>query len=78
MDTMPVGWNFGVLSGAHDRQQLKRAPHTRLFESIRDVWRGADTEFTYGAASGTLAPPREWISETSRGGANDGSTSREG
>lgn len=36
-----VGWNVGVLSGAHGRQQLERAPHTHLIESVaslRDLW----------------------------------------
>lgn len=29
-----VGWNIGVLSGAHQRQLLEDAPHTHLLESI--------------------------------------------
>jgi phosphonatase-like hydrolase len=31
-----VTWNVGVLSGAHDRARLERAPHTHLFESIAE------------------------------------------
>lgn len=36
-----VGWNVGVLSGAHDRTRLEHAPHTHIIESIAeldDVW----------------------------------------
>lgn len=36
-----VRWNVGVLSGAHNRQLLERAPHTHLLQSIaelRDLW----------------------------------------
>ncbi len=29
-----VGWNVGVLSGAHDRATLERAPHTHLVGSV--------------------------------------------
>jgi phosphonatase-like hydrolase len=29
-----VRWNIGVLSGAHNRQQLEQAPHTHLLPSI--------------------------------------------
>ncbi len=29
-----VGWNIGVLSGAHDRQLLERTPHTQLLPSV--------------------------------------------
>jgi phosphonatase-like hydrolase len=29
-----VGWNVGVLSGAHPRERLERAPHTHLIESV--------------------------------------------
>ena len=29
-----VGWNVGVLSGAHDRATLERAPHTHLVASV--------------------------------------------
>lgn len=29
-----VRWNIGVLSGAHDRQTLERAPHTHLLPSV--------------------------------------------
>lgn len=32
-----VRWNIGVLSGAHDRQQMERAPHTHLLESVADL-----------------------------------------
>lgn len=32
-----VRWNIGVLSGAHDRQQLARAPHTHLLRSITEL-----------------------------------------
>jgi phosphonatase-like hydrolase len=32
-----VGWNVGVLSGAHDRSRLEAAPHTHLFDSVADV-----------------------------------------
>ena len=30
-------WNIGVLSGAHDRQQLERAPHTHILQSITEL-----------------------------------------
>lgn len=36
-----VLWNIGLLSGAHDRQQLERAPHTHLLQSVAelsDLW----------------------------------------
>ncbi len=29
-----VRWNIGVLSGAHDREQLERVPHTHLLDSV--------------------------------------------
>ena len=29
-----VGWNVGVLSGAHERRLLERAPHTHLLDSV--------------------------------------------
>jgi phosphonatase-like hydrolase len=29
-----VGWNVGVLSGAHPRERLEQAPHTHLLESV--------------------------------------------
>jgi phosphonatase-like hydrolase len=32
-----VRWNVGVLSGAHDRSALERAPHTCIIESIADL-----------------------------------------
>ncbi|MDP2319470.1 MAG: phosphonatase-like hydrolase [Acidobacteriota bacterium] len=37
-----VGWNIGVLSGAHGRPALERAPHTHLIQSVaalRGLWR---------------------------------------
>ena len=37
-----VGWNIGVLSGAHGRAALERAPHTHLIQSVADLrpfWR---------------------------------------
>jgi phosphonatase-like hydrolase len=36
-----VGWNIGVLSGAHDRETLQAAPHTHLIASVSalgSVW----------------------------------------
>lgn len=36
-----AGWNVGVLSGAHPRERLERAPHTHLIESVaelRSLW----------------------------------------
>jgi phosphonatase-like hydrolase len=32
-----VRWNVGVLSGAHDRERLERAPHTHLLQSIAEL-----------------------------------------
>lgn len=32
-----VLWNMGVLSGAHDRQRLERAPHTHILNSITEL-----------------------------------------
>jgi phosphonatase-like hydrolase len=32
-----VCWNIGVLSGAHKREQLERAPHTHLLPGIADL-----------------------------------------
>jgi phosphonatase-like hydrolase len=32
-----VRWNIGVLSGAHDRQQLEKEPHTHLLPSVADL-----------------------------------------
>jgi phosphonatase-like hydrolase len=32
-----VRWNIGVLSGAHDRSHLERAPHTQLIASVADL-----------------------------------------
>jgi phosphoglycolate phosphatase-like HAD superfamily hydrolase len=34
-----VRWNIGVLTGAHDRQTLQRAPHTHLLPSVAEVAR---------------------------------------
>jgi len=39
-----VGWNVGVLSGAHDRDTLASAPHTHLIPTIADLrglWEGS-------------------------------------
>jgi phosphoglycolate phosphatase len=38
-----VGWNIGVLTGAHGRAALEAAPHTHLVDSVRDLpalWEG--------------------------------------
>ncbi|HEX5870430.1 MAG TPA: phosphonatase-like hydrolase [Longimicrobium sp.] len=32
-----VGWNVGVLSGAHSRERLARAPHTHLVASVASL-----------------------------------------
>ena len=32
-----VRWNIGVLSGAHKREALERAPHTAIIESVADL-----------------------------------------
>jgi phosphonatase-like hydrolase len=32
-----VKWNIGVLSGAHGREALERAPHTHIISSIADL-----------------------------------------
>lgn len=32
-----VKWNIGVLSGAHTRETLERAPHTHIIESIQEL-----------------------------------------
>jgi phosphonatase-like hydrolase len=32
-----VKWNIGVLSGAHTREALERAPHTQLVQSVDDL-----------------------------------------
>ncbi len=37
-----VGWNIGVLSGAHGRDALARSPHTHIVRSVADLrplWR---------------------------------------
>lgn len=35
-----VGWNIGVLSGAHTREQLQRVPHTAIIASVRELDQG--------------------------------------
>ena len=32
-----VRWNVGVLSGAHAREALERAPHTHIIESVQEL-----------------------------------------
>ncbi len=32
-----VRWNIGVLSGAHGREVMEQAPHTRLIQSVADL-----------------------------------------
>ena len=32
-----VRWNIGVLSGAHDRLELEKAPHTHLIDSVAEI-----------------------------------------
>ena len=32
-----VRWNIGVLSGAHAREALERAPHTHIIESVKEL-----------------------------------------
>ena len=32
-----VRWNIGVLSGAHAREALERAPHTHIIQSVADL-----------------------------------------
>ena len=32
-----VRWNIGVLSGAHAREALERAPHTEIIQSVADL-----------------------------------------
>jgi hypothetical protein len=32
-----VRWNIGVLTGAHTREALERAPHTEIIQSIADL-----------------------------------------
>ena len=32
-----VGWNIGVLSGAHSERQLKKLPHTAIIASVADL-----------------------------------------
>lgn len=34
-----VKWNIGVLSGAHAKEALERAPHTHLLDSVADLFR---------------------------------------
>ena len=38
-----VRWNIGVLSGAHDRHLLERAPHTHLIDSVAKLPRLLET-----------------------------------
>ena len=33
-DRAGVNWNIGVLSGAHTREALERAPHTHILQSV--------------------------------------------
>ena len=40
-----VRWNIGVLSGAHDRERLGRAPHTQLLASIAELRDFRDDRF---------------------------------
>ena len=32
-----VRWNVGVLSGAHTREALERAPHTHIIQSVQEL-----------------------------------------
>ena len=32
-----VGWNIGVLTGAHSRKKLEKEPHTAIIDSIEDL-----------------------------------------
>jgi phosphonatase-like hydrolase len=32
-----VKWNIGVLSGAHGREALEKAPHTKIIQSVADL-----------------------------------------
>lgn len=32
-----VRWNIGVLSGAHAREALERAPHTQIIDSVKEL-----------------------------------------
>jgi phosphonatase-like hydrolase len=51
-----VGWNIGVLSGAHAREQLLQQPHTCLLKSVADVpslWESA-SESPFVAAAADL------------------------
>ena len=38
-DNAGVGWNIGVLSGAHTREQLEGAPHTVIIDSVANLTR---------------------------------------
>ena len=40
-----VRWNVGVLSGAHDRATLERAPHTHIVNSVADLPSVCGAEF---------------------------------
>lgn len=35
--TAGVGWNVGVLTGAHSRERLERLPHSVILESLADL-----------------------------------------
>jgi len=48
-----VGWNVGVLSGAHDRATLERAPHTHLIGSVAEL-----PALLFGAAGARDTPLR--------------------
>ena len=39
-----VGWNIGVLSGAHPREALEKAPHTAIIQSVADLGEVFGTE----------------------------------
>ena len=39
-----VGWNIGVLSGAHPREALEKAPHTAIIQSVADLGEVLRTE----------------------------------
>ena len=32
-----VKWNIGVLSGAHGREALMKAPHTHIIQSVAEI-----------------------------------------
>jgi GNAT superfamily N-acetyltransferase len=46
-----VGWNIGVLTGAHDRKTLEAAPHTHILASVAEVpglWQNQPASLTPG------------------------------